>query len=148
MEIPLTPTTWMIIGFVLMFLEVLTPGFVIFFFGLSALTVSLLIWIFPSIGISFQLILFAILSILYLVCLRRFVKSIFLGDEEKSDVPRDEMLNQKATVIEKIQPPSEGRVDFSGTSWKAVSSVPIEAGKIVRVVAQKNLTLTVEPIEP
>ena len=39
---------WMYAGAFLMLAELASPGFVVFFFGLAAATVSMLKWIFPA----------------------------------------------------------------------------------------------------
>ena len=84
---------WMYVGAGLMLVEILTPGFVMFFFGLSAATVGALVLLLPEqFGLSFmwQLALFSLLSLVYLVTLRRFVRNVFLGDNGKSRTLTDE----------------------------------------------------------
>ena len=46
---------WMYVGAFLMLAELISPGFVVFFFGLAAVTVSVLKWIFPSLPLWGQL---------------------------------------------------------------------------------------------
>jgi inner membrane protein len=43
-------------------------------------------------------------------------------------------------------PPAEGRVKYSGTSWRAIAEEEIEEGEIVTIVCQKNLVLQVEKV--
>lgn len=138
---------WLVTGLVLIFMEAVTPGFVIFFFGLSAITVSLLLWIFPGISHVWCVGIFLILSVVYLLALRRFVKNIFLGDKEIEAQPKSDLVGQRTVVIEAIQPPMEGRVEVFGSRWKAIADTALPAGAEVEVVSQNNLTLTVKAVE-
>ena len=77
---------WMYVGAGLMLAEILTPGFVMFFFGLSAATVGLLVLLLPepfNPSLMWQFALFSLFSLVYLVTLRRYVKNVFLGDNGK-----------------------------------------------------------------
>ena len=65
---------WLYIGGFLMLAELLAPGFVVFFFGLAAATVGLLVMAVPEsfhIGLAWQLALFSFFCVIYLVTLRR-----------------------------------------------------------------------------
>ena len=52
-------TVWILIGLGLAFLELLTPGFVVLFFGLSAITVGLLKLLFPDLGFTVEMLIFS-----------------------------------------------------------------------------------------
>ena len=76
---------WMYAGLFLMLAELIVPGFVIFFFGLAAMTVGGLRFAFgDAFTLTWQLAAFSALSVLYLVFLRRFFKGIFGGSKEVS----------------------------------------------------------------
>ena len=69
---------WLYAGAILMLMEILSPGLVIFFFGLSAATTGLLRFAFgEAFDATWQAVAFSALTILYLVFLRRWVKSVF-----------------------------------------------------------------------
>ncbi len=136
---------WLIAGIVLMLMELLTPGFVVFFFGLAAATVSLCIFVFPGFGAYWQLAAFSVFSVLYLVVLRRYVKSVFMGDSEENAVA-DELVGRVGKVTELIRPDVPGRVEIRDAGWTANAAVRIEPGEEVRVTAHDNLTVTVEKL--
>ena len=139
---------WMYIGAFLMLAELLMPGFVIFFFGLSAATVALIRFALgDSFTLMWQLAAFSFFAILYLALLRRLMKRLFTGDTETSPVDfGKESVGRIGRVVEAIEPPRSGRVVIGDAAWTAVSDAPIAAGADVRVVAQENLTMRVEPI--
>ena len=134
---------WMYIGAFLMLAELLLPGFVIFFFGLSAATVALIRFALgDSFSLMWQLAAFSFFAILYLA-----LKRLFAGDTETSPVDfGQEAVGRIGRVVEAIEPPKTGRVMIGDAEWTAASATPIEAEADVRVVAQENLTMRVERI--
>lgn len=136
---------WLIAGIVLMLMELMTPGFVVFFFGLAAAAVSLCIWLIPGFGIYWQLAAFSVFSILFLMVLRRYVKSVFMGDSEENAVA-DDLVGSVGKVTELIRPEVPGRVEIRDAGWTASAAVRIEPGEEVRVTAHDNLTVTVEKL--
>ncbi len=140
---------WLYVGGFLMLAELLAPGFVVFFFGLAAATVGLLILALPEafhLSLTWQLGLFSFFCILYLVTLRRYVKNVFLGDTEKTDALGGEYVGRLGRVVSAIRPEVPGRVLIGDAEWTACAASPISEGVEIKVVAQKNLTLTVEAI--
>ncbi len=137
---------WLVTGILLMIAEMATPGFVLFFFGVAALIMSLVTLLLPGINLFVQSILFAILSAAGIYFFRAALSNIFSGKKIGADeVMRSDFIGKSATVIERISPATSGKVEFNGTNWRAVSSVTIEAYTTVTIIAQENLTLTVEP---
>lgn len=143
-----TAWLWMYAGAALMLLELMAPGFVIFFFGLSAASVGLLKFALgPAFTPVWQAIAFSVFSILYLACLRRWLKSIFTGgkSEEGEDFD-DGFAGRIGKTTADILPPQSGRVLLGDAEWDAVASSPLKAGTEVKVKSRKNLTLEVEAL--
>ena len=139
---------WLYIGGFLMLAELLAPGFVVFFFGLAAATVGLFVMAVPEsfhVGLAWQLALFSFFSVLYLVTLRRYVKSVFLGDTDESKAT-DEYVGRLAKVTETVRPETPGRVMLGDAEWTAVASERLDPGTEVKVTGRKNLTLEVERV--
>ncbi len=139
---------WMYAGAFLMFMELATPGFVMFFFGLSAATVGIVRFAFgDAFDATWQVAAFSAFSIVYLAVLRRWLKKVFSGDktEAKTDF-ENEYVGRTGKVVSAIEPPLSGRVEVGDAEWTAVSDSPIAAGTVVKVVAQSNLTFRVESL--
>ena len=137
---------WLYAGAILMLAEILAPGFVIFFFGLAAATVGLVMFVLPEafhLTPTWQMALFSFFSILYLVTLRRYMKSVFLGDSEEAKA-LDEYVGRLAKVTETVRPEAPGRVLLGDAEWTAVASECLDPGTEVKVVGRKNLTLEIE----
>ena len=139
---------WIYAGLALMLLELVAPGFVLCFFGLAAATVGALRFVFgEAFGATGQMAAFSVLSILYIVLLRRLLKKVFVG--EKDGGARgltDDYVGRTGTVTEAIEPPKTGRVLLGDAEWTASAATPIPAGTDVAVVSQRNLTMTVRPL--
>ena len=137
---------WLYIGAFLMLAEIVSPGFVIFFFGLGAATVAVLKWAVPSLGLAGQLALFSIASVFYLLVLRRYMKKLFMGDAENSPGLASEYVGRLGKVVEAIRPEVPGRILLGDAEWAAAAGERIDVGAEVKVVAQDNLTMRVEKV--
>jgi membrane protein implicated in regulation of membrane protease activity len=139
---------WLYIGALLMLMELMSPGFVLFFFGLSAATVGVLRLLFgEAVSPTVQMVAFSAFSVIYLVFLRRWGKSVFAGDKENEGAGLSSgNVGRRGTTTERIAPPCPGRVMIGDAEWTAEADVAIEAGVPVTVVAQENLTLKVAPV--
>ena len=135
---------WLYAGAFLMLAEVLAPGFVIFFFGLAAATVGLVLFA-ADLSATVQVVLFSAFSVAYLVGLRRLMKALFMGATEESQAVESAFAGRLGCVVEAIRPGAPGRVLVGDAEWTAAAAESLEPGAAVRVVAQRNLTLTVEP---
>ncbi len=137
---------WMYAGALLMLAELASPGFVVFFFGLAAATVSVLKGIFSSMPLWMQLAAFSFFSIFYLLVLRKYLKRIFVGETQESTSVGNEYIGRVGRVVEVVRPDVPGRILLGDAEWAAKCDRRLEPGTEVRVVAQDNLTLGVEPI--
>ena len=139
---------WLYAGAILMLMEIMAPGFVIFFFGLAAATVGLVRFaVGDAFTLTWQLAAFSALSIVYILVLRRWVKSIFSGRllDTKADLEND-YIGRLGKVTEAINPPKPGRVEIGDAQWTATADSAIAAGADVQVISQNNLTFKVKEI--
>ena len=137
---------WLYIGSFLMLAEIVSPGFVIFFFGLGAATVSVCKWAVPSLSLASQLAIFSVASVFYLVVLRRYMKKLFLGDSEDAPRLENEHVGRVGKVVAVIRPEVPGRILLGDAEWEASADERLEPGTEVKVVAQTNLTMRVEKL--
>ncbi len=139
---------WIYAGLLLILLELVVPGFILCFFGLSAISVGALRFVFGgAFDASWQLAAFSVFAILYIALLRRYLKRTFLGGKIDAKIDFDnESIGRVGKVVEAINPPRTGRVAIGDSEWTADAVSPIAVGSDVKVVAQQNLTMTVEAI--
>lgn len=139
---------WFIIGLVFLFAELVLPGFIIFFFGIGGLITSLLTYIFGIDSVMIQIIIFIVTSLLSLILLRRIFNKLFRGNVDTQKDFLDEFVGKKAIVVNEIKPNSlKGKIEFNGTHWEADSDYFIDKDSVVEIIARRNLTLIVKPIE-
>jgi inner membrane protein len=136
---------WFIIGLVLFLLELIIPGFVIFFFGVGAWVTALLCLIADP-GLNLQAIVFAVSSVLSLLGLRKMIqKKFFYSKDELSKEVEDEFSGREAIALIDMEPGKNGKVEFKGTQWSAESASPIREGDRVIIKEKQNFKLIVEP---
>lgn len=137
----LTWWLWLLLGFVLLAVELLTPGgFFVFFFGAGAIIVALLVWL----GIGgppwFQWILFCAISTGALLGFRKPLQRRLRrpGGREV-----DAIVGQTAVAMDPIGIRQMGRVELRGTVWNACNSgdAAIPAGRRCAVERVEGLTL-------
>jgi membrane protein implicated in regulation of membrane protease activity len=141
---------WLIIGVMLFVLELVLPGFVLFFFAAGAMLTALVAWLVPTTSIAMQLGLFIVASLGTLLSLRGVIQQRFFAaapSTEGEDVDRQMAVpGDRGVVCNTIVPPAEGRIKYSGSSWRATADERIEEGEIIAVVRQKGLVIHVEKV--
>ena len=139
---------WFLIGIVLLVTEFVMPGLIIAFFGFGACVVAV-VCLFADISLNAQLIIFIGSSVLSLLCLRKWLKGIFMGHtSSKQNLKEDiaEFVGQNVIVKEKIVPNIGGKVEFHGTNWQARADEEIAAGAVVEIIGKDNLTFKVKSL--
>jgi membrane protein implicated in regulation of membrane protease activity len=136
---------WFLIGLVLFLLELVVPGFVIFFFGVGA-WVTALACLIADPGINLQAIIFVVVSILALLGLRKLIqKKFFYSKDDRAEAVEDEFTGREAVAIADFGSDRKGKVEFKGTTWKAESDSDIRAGQTVIIIQKDSFKLIVEP---
>ncbi len=139
---------WFIIGIVLTVAEFVVPGFVIIFFGVGALLVSLLAWMGLADSLGAQLLWFSGLSLALLFGLRWLLKSWFVGrssESIESDEVSDYIGKEVRCLTAFAADVPYGKVEFKGARWKARCDQPLPAGAYAVIVAVDGLCLNVVP---
>ncbi len=133
--------TWFLVGAVLIFSELLLPGFIVIFFGIAAWLVALAIWAF-DVSFNAQILIFTIASVVLILTLRRYFKRTFKGDTVGLD-STDRRIGQHAEVVEAIPAVGTGRIQGLGSTWPAVADQPIAVGTPVVVVSVDESSATI-----
>lgn len=141
------PLAWFVVGLVFFFAELFAPGFIVFFFGLGAWLTALLALLLP-LSPTAQVAVFVPLSLVLLFALRRYLSAIFKGGqkEDGGDEPGGEAVGATAVVTVAVDPPREGRISYSGSSWRAMAAERLVVGQVVEIVGQQGLLMLVKPL--
>lgn len=145
-------TLWFIGGALLMLLEFIVPGGIIFFLGLGATLVSLLLYAGIIDGWLQAFTAWFIGSLALLFGLRSVVQKIMPAEVHTGKTDEDiDAYNHPAEVCEHIPAHGEGRIAFRGSTWVARNyheNRDLEVGTPVRIIFRDNLVWLVEPYEP
>lgn len=144
-----TPTTWAILGLLLLALEMLSATLYIMWFGISAIIMAAIVWLFPSLATSEQIVLYAVLSLASIFAWRHF-KIADLPDS-KVGQSTGEYTGRVGIVLATISPESNGRIQFAqgimgSRDWAAISDEYIQNGQKAEIVAVVGNRLKVKAI--
>ncbi len=136
---------WFFIGLVLLLLELVLPGFFIFFFGLGA-WITAVVCLIGEPSVNLQIIIFAITSVLTLVALRKIIQKRFFDSKgDESEKIEDEFTGKEGIALADFGSDTDGKVEFKGTAWRADSKSDIKEGQTVIITNKENFKLTVKP---
>lgn len=136
---------WVLLGFFLLALELLTSGIHLGFFGVGAILVGLLVALGVVDTLWVELLLFSVLSILLLVIFRQPLIRRLRESPQKHEV--DAVVGQTALALIDMAPDAFGRAELRGSSWSArnVGSSSITNGQRCVVEKVDGLTLWIRP---
>jgi inner membrane protein len=134
---------WFLLGLFLFLLELVMPGFIIFFFGVGA-WITALVCLIATPGTNLQIIIFALSSLIALLAFRRFLQNKFFH-KTTSDYVEDEFTGKEAIATGDFGGIKNGKVEFKGTSWTAESASEIKEGQRVIIIEKDSFKLIVEP---
>ncbi|HEX6879721.1 MAG TPA: NfeD family protein [Terriglobales bacterium] len=143
--------TWLVLGFVLLAAELMTPGgFYLLFIGISAVLVGVFELVGPAAPEWFQWLLFSIFSVASIAFLRKPLVRRFSAQGIGAGSPTvdtDSLIGEVAVAAEDIASGSTGRVELRGAAWRACnrSENTISAGQRCVVQAIEGLRLDVRP---
>ena len=138
---------WVIISIVCLILELSSGDFFILCFAIGAAVAAIIAAC--GLSLTWQIILFAVISILSLLLVRpALIKKLHKPHRERLS-NAEAMIGQEGRVSETIEAGGYGRVAIDGDDWKALSAdgSAIEKTTRVRVVKMDSIILTVEPLE-
>lgn len=137
MSFIIEPWHWFILGVLLLLSELIIPAFAALWFGLAALVVSILLWIFPSMSFALQLICWGVLSCLCTFLWFKYIKPLSI-DKTNAGLPREATIGQIGMVIHVGIDPEQIKVRFSlpvlgADEWNCRTLTPVQVGDRVRV---------------
>ena len=135
---------WVLAGFVLLAVEMASPGgFYVFFFGVGALSVGLLTALGVSETIWLQGVLFTGLSVVSLLCFRRPILKKMQVHVPTGEI--DSLVGASVVVHDEIDPGGLGKAELRGSTWNAKNAGETSIGRDqpCRVERVDGLTLWV-----
>ena len=103
---------WLLFSVALLMVEVFLPTFTIFWFGLGGVIVAVLLWLFPGLDLSWQLLIWALTSSLFAVFWFSYLKPRMV-DKTKAGIAREAVMGQTGQVINAPLDEVRGTVRFT-----------------------------------
>ena len=127
----------------MMIAEVIVPGGIVVFLGISAMVVSGAIYMGWITSVTYALITWFITSIIFMLFLRSLFMKYFEGDSEIQDVEENSGIPGKVVeVIEEITPDKLGRVRMRDSTWVAKAEEHFKIGdKAIAVSLKENILI-------
>lgn len=149
MELMLQPWHWFVLGVLLVIAEMFLMSFAALWFGVAAMMVSFLLWLFPDMGLTTQVIVWVVLSVIITLLWFKFIKPLSI-DKTKAGLSREATLGQIGMVIATGLDHEHITVRFSlpvlgSDEWKCRCSAAVQVGDRVRVVDILGNDLLVQP---
>lgn len=140
------PWHWWALAALLIAIEVATPTFYFLWPGFAAALVGLWLYAEPALGVDYQIILFAILSVLSTVLWKRYAPKSWLSTEPHPTLNRraSQYAGRRAKAAEDFSA-GRGAVFIDDTRWSAMTidgSDPI-TGEMVTVIGADGTILRV-----
>ncbi|HOV09606.1 MAG: hypothetical protein BWY23_02244 [Spirochaetes bacterium ADurb.Bin218] len=145
----MTPILWLALGVVLMAVEIIAPGFIVFWFGLGGIFTALLVFFEIIKEQEIQWLFFFSSSLLFIFLWFAYFKKKYFTSELAE---RDPTLIQLSGVcVDRIEPKKPGTVElfesYHGLKrWKAESSEIIEPEEEIQVIEATGIRLVVKKV--
>jgi len=149
MEFAFEPWHWFVLGVLLILSELVLPAFAALWFGIAAIMVGILLWLFPMMGFTTQLVIWIVLSVLCTLLWFKFIKPLST-DKTKAGLSREATIGQVGMVIQIHMEHDLITVRFpmpvlGSDEWNCRSLEPVRVGDRVRVVDILGNELVVKP---
>ncbi len=137
---------WLLLAVLALIAELFTISFFFMFLAVGAAVTALLTWLGITPGAAGQFLSFSLVSLVSMGFFRRYAVRLFKKGDKRSEY-RD-FEGHRATVIETIPHNGEGRIQYRGTLWIAVSedNSPIAEGTPVVVKRMDGIKAVVAPV--
>lgn len=136
---------WIVLGFALSLLEVFTVTFFILWFGIGAVLVGLVKFVWTDMPVEMQILSWALISMMLAVMWFKVLKNRFPDKRWTAE----EVIGEEGLLTLPVDEFTKGRVRFQkpilgSEEWACRSSSKIEANERVRIVSIDGNTVTVQ----
>ena len=147
MDLTLLYWHWLVFGMALMMIEIALPSFTALWFGLGAVLVGLLLWLFPSMSVSWQVFIWAISSACAAFFWFRYFKPRAVN-KTMAGLSREAIIGETGHVIAIPREHQRGKLRFSipglgSEEWDFICHQEVQPGDRVVVVELSGNTLVV-----
>ena len=135
---------WVSVGALTFIVEILTGTGFLLWLGISAILVGLLFWVFPSMSISIQFIVFAALALLSALCWRIYLYYRPIKTDEPTLNRRAEQYIGRVVTLQAPIVNGKGVAHVDDTVWPVRCANDLPQGASVRIMGVEGTILVVE----
>ncbi|KAF1006593.1 MAG: Inner membrane protein YbbJ [Pseudomonas fluorescens] len=136
---------WLALGTVLLILKVFGAGGYLLWMGIAAAAVGVIKFLIPALGLEWQLLLFAVLSILTVVYWWKRQRSGARSSDQPGLNMRGSELIGRTFVVHQAIVEGRGKIKVADSVW-IVTGADAPEGTHVRVIGQEGAVLRVETL--
>jgi membrane protein implicated in regulation of membrane protease activity len=142
----LSALQWILVAIVAGAVEIVSAGFWFMWLALSALLVAAAAGLGLLKSLELQLIVFSLLTLIFIVFTRPLVLKFIKTNDTISNVKA--LIGQHGIVITGVAPLQNGQVKVNGEIWSAASEETIEPDQRVEVIGIDGVKLLVKSVPP
>lgn len=109
---------WWLLAFVLLILEMLTPGFFFMWLAVAGFITGLLLWLFPVLSVNMQVLLFSVFSVLAITAWRFYGKKLSLETDQPLLNKRGAQYIGRVFNLHEPIVNGQGKIKVDDTIWK------------------------------
>ncbi|RLA38196.1 MAG: NfeD family protein [Gammaproteobacteria bacterium] len=137
---------WWVLAVFLIILEVFSPAAFFLWMGVAAGVTGFAVLAQPELGWEYQLLIFALFSVVSIVSWRRYLVRHPIQTDQPSLNRRGEQYVDRLFTLEEPIVNGQGRIKVDDSTWK-ISGTDCAQGAKVRVVGVDGVILLVETLE-
>lgn len=103
---------WILLGMVLAIVEIFAPSFISLWFGLGAVVVGLIAWLFPEMSVYWEVLIWVVASLFFVMLWFKYFK-LNMVDKTKAGISRDAALGEAGQVVKAPRGDGRGVVRFT-----------------------------------
>ena len=139
---------WIVFGVLLVLSEIMLTTFFILWFGVAAILIGVLLFLFPALTLNWQILLWTILSSVLAFAWFKYLKPLSI-DRTKAGLSREAIIGEIGQVITAPGAERRGRLRFpvpvlGADEWTIIASEALADGDRVRVIDISGNALVVE----
>ncbi len=148
MEFDLLYWHWIVLGIALVLTEIFIGSFFVFWFGVAAVVVGIVMLVFPAMPITAQILLWSLLSALLAVAWFKYLKPLS-PDRTTAGLSREALLGEIGQVLRAPNGDKRGKLRFSvpimgSDEWLIISQDALIVGDRVSVMDVSGNSLIVK----
>lgn len=137
---------WWIVAGVLLILELMLPSFFFLWLGIAAAATGFLLLVLPSMSLIWQLVVFAIASVIAVLAWRKVRESRPAESDQPNLNRRGRQYVGRVFTLERPIENGVGKVEVDDSTWR-VKGPDLPAGTHVRVTDVDGVVFIVSPEE-